>query len=113
MTLVVYGIKNCNSMKKAFALLDEHDKAYRFHDFKKEGLPLNTLAPICELAALETLINTKGTTYKKLKDQGINTITQEVVSEHPTLLKRPLLVCYENEKPQKVLVGLSGLESLL
>ena len=40
MELIVYGIKNCNSMKKAFAFLDENDIAYRFHDFKKERLDL-------------------------------------------------------------------------
>lgn len=113
MALVIYGIKNCNSMKKAFLFLEEHDKAYRFHDFKKEALSLDILMPIIDKVGIELLINTKGTTYKKLKEQGIKDITPLVITQNPSIIKRPLIVCYDNTSIQKVVVGLQHLEVLL
>ncbi|MDY5823123.1 MAG: Spx/MgsR family RNA polymerase-binding regulatory protein [Helicobacter sp.] len=113
MELIIYGIKNCNSMKKAFAFLDENDIAYRFHDFKKERLDLESLKAILECISLENLINTKGTTYKKLKEQGIKDITPEVVLQNLSVIKRPLIVSYENGVIQKVTIGLQHLEELL
>lgn len=113
MTLVVYGIKNCNSMKKAFAFLDENGKTYKFHDFKKESLSLDVLMPIIEKVGIELLINTKGTTYKKLKEQGIKDITPIVITQNPSVIKRPLVVCYDNASIQKVIAGLQHLEEVL
>lgn len=113
MEVVIYGIKNCNSMKKAFVFLEEHDKAYRFHDFKKEGLTLDILKPIIDKVGIENIINTKGTTYKKLKEQGIKNITSEVIMQNPSIIKRPLVVCYENGLICKVVIGLQHLEILL
>ncbi len=113
MALVIYGIKNCNSMKKAFLFLEEHDLAYRFHDFKKEALDKETLTNICNIVSLDTLINTKGTTYKKLKEQGIKDITMEVIMQNPSVIKRPLIVCFRDNVIQKVVVGLQHLETLL
>lgn len=113
MALVVYGIKNCNSMKKAFAFLDEHDKAYRFHDFKKDSLNMDELLAIIEKVGIESIINTKGTTYKKLKEQGIKDITPEVILKNPSVIKRPLIVSYDGSRVGRTFVGLQHLEELL
>lgn len=113
MGLIVYGIKNCNSMKKAFSFLKEKDIAYIFHDFKKDGLSLETLKDILECVSLEDIINTKGTTYKKLKEQGIKDITIEVVLQNLSIIKRPLIVKHEDCVIQKVIIGLQHLEELL
>ncbi len=113
MELVIYGIKNCNSMKKAFVFLDEHGIAYKFHDFKKERLDIESLKAILEFTSLEDLINTKGTTYKKLKEQGIKDMTLEVILQNLSVIKRPLIVSYHNNIIQKVTIGLQHLEALL
>lgn len=113
MSLIVYGIKNCNSMKKAFAFLEEHDKAYKFHDFKKETLSLDILNQIIEKISIDSLINTKGATYKKLKEQGISDITPIIITQNPSIIKRPLIVCYNDILIYKVVVGLQHLEELL
>ena len=62
----IYGIKNCDTMKKAFAWLDEHGVAYTFHDYKKSGIDSARLHAWSKAIGWKTLINTRGTTWRKL-----------------------------------------------
>jgi arsenate reductase (glutaredoxin) len=64
--IVLHGIPNCDTVKKARAWLDEHGVAYRFHDFKKQGVEAETLARWADQVGWEKLLNRQGTTWRKL-----------------------------------------------
>lgn len=104
MTVTINGIRNCDTMKKAFAWLDEHHVAYRFHDYKKEGVDPAQLAHWCEIAGWETLLNRRGTTFRKLPDADKADLDESraiaLMVEQPSMIKRPVL-----EYPGGVLVG--------
>lgn len=91
----IYGIRNCDTMKKAFAWLDEHDIAYDFHDYKKAGITSARLHAWCKALGWRTLVNTRGTTWRKLtpEQQAIETQSAAVqlMVEHPSLIKRPVV----------------------
>lgn len=91
----IYGIKNCDSMKKAFAWLDERDIPYAFHDYKKSGVPRERLVAWCKTLGWKTLLNTKGTTWRKLapEQQDITTQGKAVATmmEHPSVIRRPVI----------------------
>lgn len=94
-TTKVFGIKNCDSMKKAFAWLDERDLPYEFHDYKKQGVPRERLVEWCRAVGWKTLLNTKGTTWRKLtpEQQDITTQSKAVTTmlEHPSVIRRPVV----------------------
>lgn len=110
---IIYGIKNCNSMKKAFDFLDRKKIEYEFVDFKKSAPSLDFLQSLLQQIPMQSLINTKGTTYKKLKTQGIEEITPEIITNNPSIIKRPLILVYENESKPHIYIGLQEMESLL
>jgi arsenate reductase (glutaredoxin) len=91
----IYGIKNCDSMKKAFAWCETHGVACEFHDYKKAGVPRDRLVLWCRAIGWKTLVNTKGTTYRKLtpEQQDIQTQSKAValMVEFPSLIKRPVV----------------------
>ncbi|HEX5394486.1 MAG TPA: arsenate reductase [Rhodocyclaceae bacterium] len=91
----IYGIKSCSTMKKAFDWCDEHKVEYSFHDYKKEGVPRERLVAWCKAVGWKTLVNTKGTTYRKLspEDQEITTQSKAValMVANPSLIKRPVV----------------------
>ena len=91
----IYGIKNCETMKKAFAWCEERGIDYSFHDYKKSGVPRDHLVAWCQAVGWKTLVNTKGTTYRKLpeEDQTITTQSKAValMLAHPSLIKRPVV----------------------
>ena len=98
--VTLYGIPNCDQVKKARAWLDAHQVAYTFHDFKKHGLARELAARW--LAAVDSgiLINRKGTTWralddarKALVDKGLGPSTEKIalLLEHPGVIKRPVL----------------------
>jgi Spx/MgsR family transcriptional regulator len=91
----LYGIRNCDTMKKAFAWCEEHGVAYDFHDYKKQGVPRDRLVAWCRVLGWKSLLNTKGTTYRKLppERQEITTQSQAValMCEFPSLIRRPLV----------------------
>ena len=68
MSVVIYGIKNCDTMKKARAWLEGHGVAYRFHDYKTEGVDRARLEKWVKALGWEILLNRGGTTFKKLPD---------------------------------------------
>ena len=93
--LRIYGIKNCDSMKKAFAWLNERDIPYEFHDYKKLGVPREQLLVWCKTLGWKTLLNTKGTTWRKLTPEQQNITTQSkavaLMIEQPSVIRRPLI----------------------
>jgi arsenate reductase len=92
---VVYGIRNCDTMKKAFAWLDSHRVSYTFHDYKLVGIDRHTLESWCANVGWETLLNRKGTTFRKLPEEARQGVTQvqavELMCAQPSMIKRPVL----------------------
>lgn len=95
MTAVLYGIKNCDTVKKARAWLDAHHIEYRFHDFRGDGLDLKLAQSWLQDIGVDELINKRGTTWKQLDEKTRATLTTSnaaaLIVVHPTLIKRPLL----------------------
>lgn len=97
MTLVeLFGIANCDTMKKARRWLDAEGVAYRFHDYRKEGLDRRMLAAWVERVGWEVLLNKRGTTWRKLSDaERADLDTEKAITlmlAHPAMIKRPVLV---------------------
>jgi arsenate reductase len=95
MTPVLYGIKNCDTVRKARRWLDEHKVEYRFHDFRADGLDPQRLRTWADELGWEILLNRRGTTWRKLPEERRENIDQtsaiELMHEHPSLIKRPVL----------------------
>ncbi|MBT9497296.1 MAG: ArsC family reductase [Zoogloea sp.] len=91
----IYGIKNCDSMKKAFAWLDEQGIAYTFHDYKKLGIDSGKLHEWSKVVGWKTLLNTRGTTWRKLPPECQEFSTQSaavyLMVEFPSLIRRPVV----------------------
>jgi arsenate reductase len=91
----VYGIKNCDTMKKAFAWLDAHGIAYDFHDYKKLGADGVLLKKWAAKAGWEPLINTRGPSFRKLPpEQQANLNEKKVFAlmlENPSMIRRPIV----------------------
>lgn len=91
----IYGIKNCDTMKKASAWLDEHGIAYEFHDYKKSGISTEKLKEWEKLLGWETLLNRRGTTWRKLDEATQVDINREkalqLMQEQTSIIKRPVL----------------------
>lgn len=96
----IYGIKNCDTMKKAFKWLDENGISYDFHDYKKEGADESVLRTAIKSHGWESVINRRGTTWRKLPDDVKESMNEEgaiaVALENPSIVKRPLLVTQDN-----------------
>jgi len=93
--ITIYGIKNCDTMKKAMRWLDDHGVAYRFHDYRKDGLDSKQLRQWEKELGWETLLNRRGQLWRKLPDSvrdGIDRKTAiQVMEENAGIIKRPLL----------------------
>jgi Spx/MgsR family transcriptional regulator len=91
----IYGIPNCDTMKKARAWLDGHGVTYAFHDYKKQGIDRARLETWCGKAGWEKLLNRAGTTFRKLPDAAKRDIDQDkavaLMLEQPSMIKRPVL----------------------
>jgi arsenate reductase len=91
----IYGIKNCDTMKKARAWLDGHGVAYEFHDYKTAGITKDKLKRWSDEVGWETLLNRAGTTFKKLPDadrEGLNERKAlALMLAQPSMIKRPVL----------------------
>ena len=102
----MYGIKNCDAIKKARKFLEQHNIDHEFHDFREDGVnPVQLRAWINELG-WEKLINKRSTTWRNLPDETKanmdETLALAVAEEQPTIIKRPVL-----ELPDRVMVGFS------
>lgn len=96
----LYGIKNCDSVKKAQRWLQDNQQPFAFHDFRVEGLDAKTLAHWCQNLGWKTLLNTKSTTWRQLPDDIKRNASAHnaaaLMLAHPTLIKRPVLVTGED-----------------
>jgi len=105
----LYGIANCDTVKKARAWLTERGVACRFHDFKKEGVDSAALRAWCEALGWEKLLNRQGTTWRKLDaatQQGVtdSASARQLMSLQPSLIKRPVVNWGEGTN-QRLTVG--------
>ena len=95
MAAKLYGIRNCDTMKKAWTWLDEHGVAYDFHDYKKLGIDRATLEAWAGQVGWEVLLNRAGTTFRKLPDADRTGVDQakaiELMLALPAMIKRPVL----------------------
>ena len=94
--IILYGIPNCDTVKKARTWLDEHGVDYQFHDFKKQGVPPAQLQRWAQAAGWETLLNRKGTTWRKLDAAAQAGATdsagaQALMLANPSVIKRPVV----------------------
>jgi Spx/MgsR family transcriptional regulator len=95
MPITIYGIKNCDTMKKARAWLDKHGVEYAFHDYKTAGIERDRLERWAKKAGWETLLNRAGLTFKKLPDKDKQDLTENkaiaLMLDKPSMIKRPVL----------------------
>lgn len=95
MTATLYGIRNCDTMKKAWTFLDNAGVAYAFHDYKKAGLDRATLEGWVRQVGWEVLLNRAGTTFKKLPDADKADLDAakavDLMLAQPSMIKRPVL----------------------
>jgi Spx/MgsR family transcriptional regulator len=94
-SITIYGIKNCDTMKKARAWLEGHGVDYVFHDYKTVGIERERLEQWCKKVGWETLLNRAGTTFRKLpEDEKASVDARKAVQlmlEQPSMIKRPVL----------------------
>jgi len=94
--ITIYGIKNCDTMKKAFKWLEENGMEYVFHDYKKQGADLIALKQAIKEHGWETVINRRGTTWRQLSDDVQNSMNDKtalkIAEDNPSIIKRPLLI---------------------
>ncbi len=93
--ITLYGIKNCDTVKKARKWLDEHGVDYHFHDFRADGLKESTVTGWIDELGWETLVNKRSTSWKALDESERNSMDESsalnAIMAQPTLIKRPLL----------------------
>ena len=95
MPITIYGIKNCDTMKKARAWLDKRGVDYAFHDYKTVGIERARLEQWAKQVGWETLLNRAGTTFRKLPDKDKNGLDAKkaiaLMLAQPSMIKRPVL----------------------
>ncbi len=93
---IIYGIKNCDTMKKAIKWLNDNEIDYALHDYKKDGIHEAVLENAIDIHGWELVINKRGTTWRNLSDEQKNTMNADsalkIAEENPSIIKRPLLV---------------------
>jgi len=103
-SITIYGIKNCDTMKKARGWLDSHGVTYGFHDYKTAGIARDKLKDWSDKLGWETLLNRAGTTFRKLPDSDKEGLNERralaLMLAQPSMIKRPVL-----ELGGKLLVG--------
>ena len=110
--ITLYGIPNCDTVKKARVWLTTHGFEHKFHDFKKEGISSERLATWCVAAGLDKVLNRKGTTWRGLtlteqESAGQLEHALALMQANTSLIKRPI-VEWCNETKQQVTVGFSS-----
>lgn len=110
MTVTIYGIKSCSTMKKAFTKLDELGVSYEFHDYKKQGVEKETVQRWVNALGIDKVLNKRGTTWRKLTDEqkseaddSIDTAIDLLV-ENTSMIKRPIVEGQLADKDQAILL---------
>ncbi|MDD1622755.1 MAG: ArsC family reductase [Methylococcaceae bacterium] len=104
--LVVYGIKNCDSVKKARSYLESRQVAYRFHDYRVDGLDAALLQGFIDALGVDAVLNQRSTSWRQLSDEQKRDLTPDkalqLMLAVPTLIKRPIL-----DNGEQLIVGFS------
>lgn len=91
----LFGIHNCDTVKKSKKWLDKHGINYEFHDYKKESITKKQLTDWCKQVGWEALLNKRSRTWKELSERDWSNLTQtkaiHLMQQHPTLIKRPVV----------------------
>lgn len=96
--ITIYGIKNCNTMKKAFEKLDNLGLTYTFFDYKKQQVTIETLQTWVNQAGIDKVLNKKGTTWRNVSDTDKQTASNDInfalqlMQQNPSMIKRPIVV---------------------
>lgn len=102
--ITLYGIPNCDTIKKARKWLSDNQQDYQFYDYKKQGVPEKELKAWVKQLGWETLLNKRGTTWRKLDEKVKDSVDEKsaitIMQENPSIIKRPVLV-----KGKTLLVG--------
>ncbi|EPR3707532.1 ArsC family reductase [Providencia stuartii] len=106
---IMYGIKNCDTIKKARRYLEDNGINYQFHDYRVEGIDDALLSTFIAQLGWKVLVNKRGTTWRKLSDAEKNAVVdaesaKKVLLAEPAMIKRPILVSADN----RYLVGFSA-----
>ncbi|MFK3915892.1 Spx/MgsR family RNA polymerase-binding regulatory protein [Psychrobacter sp. NPDC078501] len=110
MTITIYGIKSCSTMKKAFTKLNDLDVSYDFHDYKKQGIDKETVQCWVNELGIEKVLNKRGTTWRKLDDSQKQAADASVDSaidllvENTSMIKRPIVEGQLADDDQAVLL---------
>ncbi len=110
MTITIYGIKSCSTMKKAFTKLNDLDVSYDFHDYKKQGVEKETVQRWVNELGIDKVLNKRGTTWRKLDDSQKQAADASVDSaidllvENTSMIKRPIVEGQSADKYQAVLL---------
>ena len=97
MTITIYGIKSCSTMKKAFTKLDELGVSYDFHDYKKQGIDKDSVQRWVNELGIDKVLNKRGTTWRKLTDEQKQAADEnvnnaiELLIENTSMIKRPIV----------------------
>jgi arsenate reductase len=100
----IYGIKNCDTMKKAFAWLESNGIEYEFHDYKKSGVPAERLKDWAKRVGWEKLVNTRGPTFRKVPEAERENLNEaralKLLANYSSAIKRPVV-----EAGTRLLIG--------
>ena len=95
MLITMFGIPNCDTIKKAKKWLEEKNIAYDFHDYRKQGIDAAMVREFFHALGWERVLNKRGTTYRQLTQEQKNTLNEEsaltLLVENPAMIKRPIL----------------------
>ncbi|MBD1556021.1 ArsC family reductase [Vibrio sp. S9_S30] len=96
MANTMYGIPNCDTIKKAKKWLEAENIAYDFHDYRKQGIDKTMVETFCEKLGWEHVLNKRGTTFRQLSQEQKDSLNEQtaiaLLVEHPAMIKRPILV---------------------
>jgi Spx/MgsR family transcriptional regulator len=95
MSTTMYGIPNCDTIKKARKWLEQQTIEYQFHDYRKDGVSAGLVSQLCQELGWENVVNKRGTTYRQLtpeqQEQLNNRSVIELLCQYPAMIKRPIL----------------------
>ncbi len=117
MTLTIYGIKSCSTMKKAFTKLDELGVSYDFHDYKKQGIDKESVQRWVNELGIDKVLNKRGTTWRKLTDEQKQAADSDVdnaidlLIENTSMIKRPIVEGQLADKNNGQLILLCGFDA--
>ncbi len=110
MTITIYGIKSCSTMKKAFTKLDDLGVSYDFHDYKKQGIEKETVQRWVDKLGIDKVLNKRGTTWRKLEDaqkQAADASLDNAIDllvENTSMIKRPIVEGELTDKNKNILL---------